>query len=90
MLIVNVIMLTLVLIAIAFLLIVCGMALLILSSMRRGGEVRAEGGGVVIVGPLPIVFGTSERIAKGLILLAMLLMVIVLAVFLILSGVVRW
>lgn len=87
----NVMVLTLILMAIAFLLIVCGIALLLLSTVKREGrEVRVEGGGVIIVGPLPIVFGTSERIAKGLIILAMLLMIIVLAVFLVLSGVVRW
>jgi len=84
-------MLTLILMAIAFLLIVCGIALLLLSTVKREGrEVRVESGGVIIVGPLPIVFGTSERIAKGLIILAMLLMIIVLAVFLVLSGVIRW
>ena len=87
----NVMALTLILMAIAFLLIVCGIALLLLSAVRREGrEVRTEGGGVIIVGPLPIVFGTSERIAKGLMILAMLLMIIVLAVFLVLSGVIRW
>ena len=87
----NVMALTLILMAIAFLLIVCGIALLLLSTVKREGrEVRVEGGGVIIVGPLPIVFGTSERIAKGLIILAILLMIIVLAVFLVLSGVVRW
>ncbi len=74
---------SLLLFAIAFVLIVAGMLLVFLSTTREGSEAkRVEGGGVVIVGPLPIVFGTSERIAKSLVILAIVLTVFVLAVFL--------
>ncbi len=77
---------SLLLFAIAFVLMVIGMLLVFLSTTREGsGTKHIEGGGVVIVGPLPIVFGTSERVTKSLVILAIVLMVFVLAVFLIMN-----
>jgi len=45
----------------------------ILRSARDTGQVR--GGGVVMIGPIPIVFGTDKESAKILMLLAIALMV---------------
>jgi uncharacterized protein (TIGR00304 family) len=45
----------------------------ILRSARGTGQAR--GGGVVMIGPIPIVFGTDRESAKILMLLAIVLMV---------------
>ena len=41
--------------------------------LRGGGERRVEGGGVIVIGPIPIVFGSSQRAAGWLIILAIIL-----------------
>lgn len=48
----------------------------ILRSARGDGQVR--GGGVVMVGPVPIVFGTDKGSARILILLGIILMAVLL------------
>ncbi|MCS7108688.1 MAG: DUF131 domain-containing protein [Sulfolobales archaeon] len=52
------------------------------SSEVRSGEKRVEVGGAVIVGPIPIVFGSNKGITKVMLILAILLtaMVLVLTV----------
>ncbi len=49
---------------------------------REEGERRAEAGGVVIIGPVPIVFGTSQRIAKAVLILALALTILAVLLFL--------
>ena len=46
----------------------------ILKSARGTGKVR--GGGVVMIGPVPIVFGTDKESARILILLGIVLMIV--------------
>ncbi|MEM4700218.1 MAG: DUF131 domain-containing protein [Candidatus Nezhaarchaeales archaeon] len=58
--------------SLAMLLILAGLALIVLSITASGG--RASGGGLVMIGPLPIVFGTSARAVKLLLALAALLL----------------
>jgi uncharacterized protein (TIGR00304 family) len=65
------------LILLGIVLIFVGMLILMLS-LWRAGEGRAEAGGVVIVGPVPIVFGTSQRVAATVMVLAIVLTVVVL------------
>jgi uncharacterized protein (TIGR00304 family) len=48
----------------------------ILRSARGSGQVR--GGGVVMIGPVPIVFGTDRESARILILLGIVLTIILL------------
>jgi len=43
-------------------------------SMRGGGKVR--GGGVVMIGPVPIIFGTDKQSTRMLVLLGIILMVV--------------
>ena len=50
----------------------------------REGEGKAEAGGVVIIGPVPIVFGSSERATKAVLILAIVLTALVLALYLLL------
>jgi uncharacterized membrane protein len=61
---------------VAFLLILMGFILLSL-----GGEREIRGGGVLIIGPLPIIFGTDQRVAKGLIILALILTIVTFIIF---------
>lgn len=62
-------------------LIVGGFTLLFITLLRRGSEHEFEGGGVLIIGPIPIVFGTSQRVSTILMLLAIALTLIVLSTF---------
>ena len=39
------------------------------------GRGRSQGGAVVIIGPFPIVFGSNRKIARALLILAILLVV---------------
>ena len=41
---------------------------LLMSAAKGGGKV--EGGGVVVIGPIPIAFGTSSEIVKTLMIIA--------------------
>lgn len=69
-----------------FVVTLAGMLLLTLYAVRRGGEGgHVEGGAVIILGPLPIVLGTSERATKALVLLAIALTLVALAFFLVFS-----
>lgn len=47
----------------------------ILKSFKGG---RVEGGGVVIVGPIPIVFGSNQKLAGWLMVLALIFFTIIL------------
>ena len=50
--------------------------LLLFKALRQKGRVR--GGGVVMIGPFPIVFGTDKESVKMLLLLSIVLIVLVL------------
>jgi len=76
------------LILLGIVLIILGMFILMLS-LWRAGEGRGEAGGVVIVGPVPIVFGTSQRVAAMVMVLAIVLMVVTLLLFLLGLALVR-
>jgi uncharacterized protein (TIGR00304 family) len=57
------------------------LAILLISSKSAGkGRGRVRGGGVIMIGPVPIIFGTDRKSLKTVILLAIVLMVIVLIV----------
>lgn len=78
------------LILVGFGLILLGMFLMFLSivveaSRREDGKASGEAGGVVIIGPVPIVFGTSQRVTKIVLILAIVLTALALALFLLMS-----
>ena len=66
-------------------LIMIGIFLLLVSLIRAGGEGKAEAGGVVIIGPVPIVFGSSQRVAAVTLALAIVLTALVLLLYLALA-----
>ena len=69
------------LILISFMLILIGIALIFFSTFKESTRKHVEGGGVIIIGPLPIVFGTSEKVTKTLIILAIVLVIVVFVIF---------
>lgn len=75
--------LQLALLVVGLFLVALAILLLLLDFLRKGGEVEAEGGAVVIVGPLPIVIASSQRAAKALIALAIALTVLSIVLFII-------
>lgn len=62
----------LVLVIIAFSLIIVGFILLSLSS-KKPEERRLRGGAIFLIGPIPIILGTDQEVAKGLVFLALIL-----------------
>lgn len=70
---------------VAFLMIALGFLLLL--SSREGS---ARGGGVVVIGPIPIVIGTDQEVAKGLMVLAIVLMLVAALIYLLLLRVAGW
>ncbi|NOZ58521.1 MAG: DUF131 domain-containing protein [Euryarchaeota archaeon] len=74
------------LIGAGMLLVLIGMLLIfagMLSFAVRGGEGKAEvkGGGVVLIGPFPIVFGSDAQSVKTVLLLTLLLILVVYVLF---------
>lgn len=75
-----------------FMLIIIGIALFFLATImmiftgfrsRKAG--RIKGGGLVMIGPVPIIFGTDKETMKMLIFLSVALMVIALIFILVLN-----
>ena len=74
-----------VLIFVGFVLSFVAVVLLVLSGLRgRKVEGKVRGGGVVVIGPFPIVFGTDKESVKILLLLSIVLVALLL-VFMVLS-----
>jgi uncharacterized protein (TIGR00304 family) len=51
-------------------------AIVLISVSGAKGEGRARGGGVVMVGPIPIIFGTDKKSLKTVLLLSLALTVL--------------
>jgi len=66
-----------------------GVILLVLRN-GKGREGKARGGGVVIIGPVPIIFGTDKQSVKVLLILSIVLVALLLVLTLFYSGVFRW
>jgi len=73
----NLVWVGMLLIFIGFILVFLGF----LAPVFSGGRVSGGGGAVVIIGPFPIVIASNERIARGLLLLAIVLVVLAFALF---------
>lgn len=73
-----------ILLAISFILVLLGVLLIFVGSLKKSDREtsRVEGGGVIIVGPIPIVIGSSEKISKILVILAIILTILTFIVFL--------
>jgi uncharacterized membrane protein len=80
---VDVVVVSVVLFAVAFVMLLLGVLLVMLSALREGA--RVEGGAVVIVGPVPLAFGTSERVTRALLVAAIVLTALSIILFLMVS-----
>ncbi|MEM1508270.1 MAG: DUF131 domain-containing protein [Thermofilaceae archaeon] len=81
---------TLLLFTAAFILILAGVLLLLLSTLKAVQNARRiEGGAVLIIGPVPLVIGTSEKVARSLIAIAILFTAFSVAVFLLIGWLLR-
>ena len=49
------------------------------------GQTKKKYGGVVLIGPIPIVFGSDEKIAKSMLIIALAILAAFVLIFLILS-----
>jgi len=66
-----------VLILLGFLLIMLGFAFITIALLRQPGA-EMEAGGVLLIGPFPIVFGTDRKIAITSVLVTLLVLVVIL------------
>jgi uncharacterized protein (TIGR00304 family) len=60
-------------------------AAILLAVRSRGGGTKTRGAGILLVGPIPIIFGTDRESVKVLVVLAIVLMAVVL-IFLLLPS----
>ncbi|MEM2118194.1 MAG: DUF131 domain-containing protein [Candidatus Bathyarchaeia archaeon] len=69
------------LIFVGMLIVLVAMVLLFVSNIRKKGKIR--GGGAIIIGPFPIIFGTDKESVKTVLLLSL-----VLTIFLVVAAVI--
>jgi len=63
--------------------------LLLVFSGVRGGKGRVKGGGAIIVGPIPIIFGTDKESLKFILVLSIILVALLLILTVLWSNVFR-
>jgi len=51
---------------------------------RKDKRVKVKGGGIILIGPIPIIFGTDKQSIKTVLLLAIILTSLILALVIIL------
>jgi uncharacterized protein (TIGR00304 family) len=81
--------LLLLLFTLAFITIFIGMILIYISAFykfrkNKTDKKDVEVGGVIVLGPIPIAFGTSQRIVKSLLIISIIFFVIVVVFFIML------
>ena len=66
-----------------FMLVFLGMLLAVAGMLVQAGKQGAElrGGGVVLIGPLPVVFGSDTQSVKAVVLLTLVLILVVYLLF---------
>jgi uncharacterized protein (TIGR00304 family) len=60
-------------------------AVILLSVRSQSSGSKTRAGGVILIGPIPIIFGTDRESAKSVLVLAIVLMVAVLVIMIVLS-----
>ena len=66
--------------SVGFILVIFGILILAMNILlqRKEGERKSEVGGVILIGPFPIVFGTSRRMMKIMLLITFIFIAIIL------------
>ncbi|MEM3185087.1 MAG: DUF131 domain-containing protein [Conexivisphaerales archaeon] len=59
-----------------FLIVIIGMLLLFLATMIGSAKKSAQGGAVLLIGPIPIIFGSDKRWAMAMMIIALAIIVI--------------
>ncbi len=75
------------LIFVGILMVLAAIVLLFLSSVKKEGKTR--GGGAIIIGPFPIIFGTDKESVKTILLLSLVLTILFIILMVILYFVLR-
>ena len=74
--------------AIGFTLIAVGIIVIIVAiiliSMRGAGKSKVKGAGVIMIGPVPIIFGTDKKSLEAALVLAIVLVVTLIVFYLLL------
>jgi len=70
-------------IALIFTGIIIIIAAVFLLSVRNAGKGKVRGGGAVIIGPIPIIFGTDRKSLKTILLLSVALTILLIVVMII-------
>ncbi|QIW25023.1 DUF131 domain-containing protein [Sulfolobus sp. S-194] len=52
---------------------------------NKQGEQRSEYGGVIFIGPIPIVFGSNKKIAKTMLILGIIIFIILLVLTIVIT-----
>ena len=55
----------------------------IMLSVRNSGKGNVRGGGAIIIGPVPIIFGTDKKSLKTVVLLSLVLTILLLVVMIV-------
>ena len=71
------------LIFIGILVIVLGTLIMALRSGKE--DLKIEGGGIVFIGPIPIIWGTTKAITKAMLILALVITVLLIVFYMYLS-----
>ncbi|EZQ02091.1 MULTISPECIES: TIGR00304 family protein [Acidianus] len=43
---------------------------------KEGEERKTEAGGIILIGPIPIIFGSSKKIEKWMVIIALIIVII--------------
>jgi uncharacterized protein (TIGR00304 family) len=70
-------------IALIFIGIIIIIAAVLFLSVRSAGKGKVRGGGAVIIGPIPIIFGTDRKSLKTILLLSIALTILLIVVMII-------
>ncbi len=63
-------------VSIGIILIFLGMVILVIGMVSGAGKVGGKGAGIVMIGPIPVIFGTDAGSVKTVMVLAILVIVV--------------
>ena len=66
------------LIFVGMLVLIVVVLLLSISSIKKGKKGKVRGGGAIIIGPIPIIFGTDKKSLKTVLVLSLILTILLL------------